>query len=1102
MRKQILFLIFLSLYGLQVHSQSSQNTDAKNPIDDFVVETPDITAFHKNNFMPIDLHSGKVNVDIPFYNIKCGNIEVPIQLQYNTSGNKVEDLASNVGLGWNLQAGGSIMHIVQDLPDDDLYIKAYTEPLPVQADYYEVTTIGYHRRVYDYDDTVDEVGEPLPNGRKYQRRFANFIDSSPDFYHVAAPNLNAKFIVLSDDPIENNTIIKGKQNLFSRSFKAKVLDDQGIKIDDSELKYAVFDTLNILNKEYTDSSFAPGTYPRPEKWQEYHEAKYLKSFKIINSNGLIYEFKVGNVVETDGYFSGFGLGNREYKKRVTSWDLHSITDPITDKKVIFEYEVYQQTNVEKIPSLGLKNMSQWGPIYRFIPLSGPIHTHSKKVHPRVTRLTKIRFDKGSVEFKYGFNRQDYSDKALSEIMIRDNRQKKIKGYRLIYDYFHSKESNCNKQECKRLKLTEVRVVDREEDTEDQAVLKRHKFEYYESEKLPSRKYSLEQDYLGYYNKNGAGAFSPDMIDPSAGSFEYVLMSKYPILYYYPDQKELSILPFKKQNITDSNKYAKFPREQYGFTLEGYSLEPVLEGNRATSLKKITYPAGGSLELTYENHEFYFEGHNYKAPGLRIRKQILNDGKGNIQEREYQYLTENNTSSGSFNNIPVFAYPDRPFDTQGSIPSGNNFNLEGFIKPKSGLELTNGSFIGYSMVKEFFPGNGYKLYKYTSPKEHPNLRSVRKVNHSPIQFENKFLMDNSAFPGTLYTNNDMKRGKLLLEEVYAENSSLKTRTTYKYQYKKYDSVATRYIGDFNFTTCNRKRFATYVDFKKEISQSYGCGARIFEEANIFIERNLNTEIKREEFYPSGIAEETESISYHENYPFPRSKEINYGSGLIQKTEWKYPIDFNSPEMNALTQLHIIDEPVEYKNIINQSFTTTKRNFSLINSKPYLSSLSKSKQNESDVTAVNFDKYDLLTGKIIQFTETNGISTVIIWGYNKTVPIARIENATQSQVENAISNLALNYNTIEKIQGLSDADVDRTIGNSGTEGILRTALNAIRNALPSAQVKSYTYDSLVGVTSITDEKGITSYYEYDKYNRLIQIKDYEGNILSETQYNYKN
>ncbi|WP_034045123.1 hypothetical protein [Wocania ichthyoenteri] len=142
-----------------------------------------------------------------------------------------------------------------------------------------------------------------------------------------------------------------------------------------------------------------------------------------------------------------------------------------------------------------------------------------------------------------------------------------------------------------------------------------------------------------------------------------------------------------------------------------------------------------------------------------------------------------------------------------------------------------------------------------------------------------------------------------------------------------------------------------------------------------------------------------------------------------------------------------------------------------------------------------------GNVQEVSKTDGTHIVYLWGYNEEYPIAKIENATFSQVESAIATLHLNYDTLEEIQARSDLDNDRTIGTSGNEGALRTALNDLRNALPNAMLTTYTFDPLVGVTSITGSKGYTIYYEYDDANRLKMVKDADGKIVSENKYHYK-
>src|SRR5690606_12458612 len=83
-----------------------------------------------------------------------------------------------------------------------------------------------------------------------------------------------------------------------------------------------------------------------------------------------------------------------------------------------------------------------------------------------------------------------------------------------------------------------------------------------------------------------------------------------------------------------------------------------------------------------------------------------------------------------------------------------------------------------------------------------------------------------------------------------------------------------------------------------------------------------------------------------------------------------------------------------------------------------------------------------GNPLEVKQTNGTHIVYIWGYNKTKPIAKIENATYSQVSSYVSNL-------------------QTLSNGTNESGLISALDTLRANLPNALVTTYTYKPLVGV-----------------------------------------
>jgi YD repeat-containing protein len=296
---------------------------------------------------------------------------------------------------------------------------------------------------------------------------------------------------------------------------------------------------------------------------------------------------------------------------------------------------------------------------------------------------------------------------------------------------------------------------------------------------------------------------------------------------------------------------------------------------------------------------------------------------------------------------------------------------------------------------------------------------------------------------------------------------------------------------------RINYSPYEIYSGYLSLDSASVVKMFDSGNI--SRNTRYEYSLATLLPSKI------------------EELN--SGQLQKNikMFKYAGDFSGINSDAhgvygLLQKNIIGANVEQseyvmemgssnKKLISASFSSYHQNqptiasISKIEVKTPLVDFTQAGLNGSSLIRdiryspyVYFDQYDEKYNLSEQHMESAS-RTCYIWSYNRLYPIAEIKNA--------------DYATIESILGGSVA-VSSFAASNPTDVVVNTLINTLRNSalLKDAQITSYTYKPLVGMTSSTDAKGMTTYYEYDAFQRLKAVKDQNGNILKQTDYHYKN
>jgi YD repeat-containing protein len=218
--------------------------------------------------------------------------------------------------------------------------------------------------------------------------------------------------------------------------------------------------------------------------------------------------------------------------------------------------------------------------------------------------------------------------------------------------------------------------------------------------------------------------------------------------------------------------------------------------------------------------------------------------------------------------------------------------------------------------------------------------------------------------------------------------------------------------------------------------------------------------------------------------PTKSEFSTSKGEVIQKLMTYPSDYEGTNAyDILLAKNIINPVIDFKSKSNSSTVAEqKTNYGIFN---FSSSLPQTVQAAVKGNALEtegtIDVYDN-NENILQFTNKAGVPTAIIWGYNNQYPVAQVVGATYAT---AVAQLTGGLPTaLQTMDGTT----------------LQTELNRIRTGIPTARVTSYTYKHMTGVTSITDPNNKTNTYDYDSFNRLLTVKDQDGNVVKKNQYVY--
>lgn len=639
-------ILILFLGGILCNGQDDSGVLPNIMSEKLNISTPENAQIMRYIDFPESNFIGKVDISIPLYEIEFGEITIPIKLIYNTKGNRVSDIATNVGLGWNLEAGGKIVVKVNDKPDflDHYYLD------PASGHVWVRNFKGYNTPFEDYGEYI--------SGHSIDGSGEGNEDKVPDFYYVNAPKFNDKFYLT-------------KINKSDKLFKANFFNNINAKLYKSEIKYKM---------DYDFSEYFHNITGHYESGGTANIFYLIDEIKLVNDNGYIYKFGYNQKKHIEKY-PVLLYGEVSSYQQDDSWLLTEIESPYTNNKVYFNYEKendLRNTNlsVSKDVELGQYPIKEIyvGDEYRK-PEKGQNSPYNIIYNNNLFnrhRLKTIKYDKGIIEFIYNENRKDSYDKALSEIIIKDINGNNVKTYEFKYSYFENHE--CSEKECKRLKLESI--ID--------STIGKYIFRYGGngmSNEFPKRT-SSKTDFLGYYNANSSNiVFSKKDLKPY--NKNYYQGSK---IYFYPNLSKDQILPFPLKNIKSYSIMEGIDRSPNAKSLIGL-------------LTNIQYPTGGIMDIRYENDDFMYEGEKYILGSSRVSLMRYIDNREIKKEIHYKYTDDKGNSSGQIN---FFAPPAKLSDTE--ILSGLGFNTDAIIgyskiieeiKGKGFIEKTYTNFDEYS-----------------------------------------------------------------------------------------------------------------------------------------------------------------------------------------------------------------------------------------------------------------------------------------------------------------------------------------------------------------------------------------------------------------------
>lgn len=1099
--------VVIILFFLVPFFCAAQYEQAK--LEKVIPASPTAAALGKYGDIPVNYHSGSPNISVPLFNLNSGKLGLPVSLSYQFNGLKTEEIASWVGLGWSLNAGGVISRTVRGIPDE--FGNGYMYPIAM--------TVRY---MID-NPTVPQVIENLKNAGK------GLFDTEPDIFYYNFNGHSGKFYY-SQESQQFHTLPKEDLSISytGNGFLITTPDGSKYLFDVKELTstsqscdgnlvspatpvtsswyltsisnstqtetisfnytngYYSFDNLNTITKYFLTQMYgSSGTGNLPP---EFNQTRCLQNTSIDAKRLSQINFRNGYLKFTAASSDRCDLPGDKALQKIELFD-HANT---LIKRYVFDYGYFGDPalTLSGCPTINPEHLSLRLKLKSVQEEGGAATTTT---NPYIFEYDEVGYFPSRLSYAqdyWGYNNGATSNTSLipPTSYVGPNGPIYFQGaYRL--PNFNAAKAGSIKKITYPTKGSTSFVFENNE--------------IYDPQTIPSfiwKQEILEGDHNGgqqtYYERTFTINEAPNAYNffhPDGGAYVDIEVESLGCVFVNNQATTCAIL------MVDP------------LTPGAIGAGPIIQNIAGRYFPNGTYRMTATFNQNPPLFEDFYFGLRWKSPdvinittrpvgGIRVKEIVDYDAIDPARDikRTFDYADDvTGYSSGKVLSYP-FDFTSYFFHEfyNGSDLGGicvQDILYRTFLKRSSVssyplVSAGGGNFVGYEKVKVFFNGgiNGKSEYRYTSALD----------------------LINTSFPQTS-TSNEWRRGLLLESKNYEGNIIRKSQST-------------TYTESENLPTATA--YGLKPGYMTQASQA-GCGWIL-----LFPQRQEQLSIPITNEYPTstgrsmvstqvttssennGQITQTEQYQYNTQNYQPSLVTVSNSKGETIRTLYKYNVDYTPISglplwLNNLKQRSVRSFPVEKivilkkpdntEYVIRGSITTYKNDkplpdkvYSFESNIPvpigsfvqaYIDGAGNFIMDSRYKELLVFNQYDEYYNLRSQ-QKSNDVVTSYIWGYNHQYPVAQV--------------IGMDYDAAVAQSGINLL----LINNPATdENTMRTELNRLRS-LPGTLVTTYTYAVQKGVTSETSPNGKTVFYEYDPLNRLSIVKDHDGNIIKKICYNY--